>query len=121
MNNRKALAVIAGIVLALGFILAVVPTHVSGGEVPCGSALAPDDSKANAAEFGDAIGDIYRGGDGSDDGGYVALCEDRVSTQRMIAFPVAGVSALALLFLGLTAQQISSQRADDEQPAEPAA
>jgi hypothetical protein len=118
MSNRKALAVLAGIILALGVILALVPTSVSSGEVSCGSALAPDSgttSDASLAEFKDAIGDAYRGGDGTDNGGYVALCEDRVSTQRFIAFPIAGVGALVLAFLLLTA---SSQVQAQEPPGD---
>ena len=121
MSNRKALGVIAGIILALGVILALVPTSVNSGQVDCGSALAPDTSAASAAEFGDAIADAFRGGDGSDDGGYVALCEDRVSTQRLFAFPIAGVGALALLFLVLTAQQQPRTPAPMEEESDVAA
>ncbi len=92
---------IAGVVLVLGIVLVLVPTSVSGG-VGCGSALAPDTTSASAAEFGEGLEDVYAGGDGSDTGGYVAACEDRVSTQRFIAFPIIGIGALALLFLALS-------------------
>ncbi|MGY1830157.1 hypothetical protein ACI8AA_06960 [Geodermatophilus sp. SYSU D01180] len=116
MSNRAAAAVIAGIVLVIGIILAFVPISVSSGEVGCGSALSSDTSTASAAEFGDAIADAYRGGDGSDDGAYVALCDDRVFTQRLLAFPVVIVGALALLFLGLTTPHYQAQASSVNEP-----
>jgi hypothetical protein len=43
----------------------------------------------------------------------VALCEDRVSTQRFIAFPIAGVGALVLAFLLLTASSQAQEPQGD--------
>lgn len=104
MSNRKALGVIAGLVVLVGLILLFVPTAVAGGDVGCGSAMSPSSADAIGAELGDALSDIYAGGDGSDDGGYQALCDDRIGTQRVVAWSIVGVGALVLLFLFLTAQ-----------------
>lgn len=94
MTTRKAAAVIAGLVLAIGLLLLFVPVSVAG-DVDCGSAVAPDSIGAIGAEFSDALN-----GRSTD---YQVMCDERVSTQRLIAFSIAGIGALALLFVVLTA------------------
>jgi hypothetical protein len=117
MINRKALGVIAGAVLVLGFILALVPTSVSGRDVlisggdvvGCGSALSPDPKEAYSADIADVFRDVLADRDADRDGGFRALCEDRVTTQRLISFPIAGVAALAMLYLLGTRQPTRAQ------------
>jgi hypothetical protein len=104
METRKALGVMAGIVLLIGIALALWPTHIAGGRVSCGSALSPDSTDAIRAEFGDALSDIYAGGKGSDDSGYTTSCQDRVGTQKTIAFSIVGLGVLAGVFLMLTSK-----------------
>jgi hypothetical protein len=105
MEPRKAVGWLALAVAVLGVALALWPTSVAGGRVGCGSALSPSSSEASAEEFGDSISDVYAGGDGSDNGGYVALCDDRVGSQRLVAFPVIGLGVLVGAFLVVTAAQ----------------
>ncbi len=102
MSTRGALAVIAAVVIAVGFLLALLPVSANG--VACGSALGPDSSKASAAEFRVSLEDAFAGGDGDVNGGFQASCEDRVTTQRLVAYPLAGVGGLALVFLALTSK-----------------
>jgi hypothetical protein len=101
MSTRGALAVVAAIVLAVGFLLAVLP--VSSGGVGCGNAFSPSSDEASAADFSETI----RGTDTGDGSTHVESCEGRVSTQRLVAFPLAGVGFLGLLFLGLIGQPVS--------------
>lgn len=101
MSTRGALAVIAAVVLGFGLLLALIP--VSANDVGCGSAISPDSSAAGAAEFGEDLESAYAGGSGVD-GGFRAACEDRVTTQRLTAFPIAGIGVLALGFLALTSK-----------------
>jgi hypothetical protein len=97
MSTRGALAVIAGIVLALGVVLAFLPVSIDDGDIDCGAALQLSASQASAE-------DMVNGGD------HLARCEDRVGTQRLFAFPLVGVGALGLLFLGLTSPRARSDR-----------
>lgn len=96
MHPRKAAAVIAAVVLALGVILAVTPLSVGAGsnEVECGSAFSPSQTPAIVA---DAVDRPLLGS-------YVAQCEDEVSGRRLIAYSLAGAAALVLLFVWLTGQ-----------------
>lgn len=130
MSNRKAAAILAGAILFIGLVVGYWPlstdrgyvTEEHGDTVACGSAFGGLSSEADAAEFGGAIRDIYDGGDGSDDGGYVELCQGKVSSQRVIAFVVGGLGALGLAFLGLTRPQAPPTAAPQEEqpPAQPA-
>ncbi len=93
MSPRKAAAVVAGIVLAVGLLLAVNPLSVGGAGVGCGSALAPSQTEALRADVNGPFGitTLYR-----------AACDEEVGEQRTLAFPILGVAALALVFLWLT-------------------
>jgi len=108
MSSRRAIGVLAGIVLLLGMILALTPLSVDGGteSIGCGSAYSPSYTSAE-------IQDIVNGGDALD------RCEDKVGGRRSVAYPLAGAAALTLLFLGLTAQHKTRWDADDK-PAEAA-
>lgn len=118
MSTRGALAVIAGILLALGVVLAFVPVSIDD-DVTCGSAVTGADdsptSEAALADYSSALGDAYRGGSYENKGAHVAQCEDRVGTQRLIAFPLVGVGTLALIFVGLTSAR---SRTVDQPPSE---
>lgn len=93
MGTRRALGVIAGLVLLVGLVLAVVPLSVDGGAVDCGSAFMP-------SEAGAFIEDVDRG-PFSD---LVGECEDTVSARRYLAYGLAGAGGLVLLFLWLSGQ-----------------
>lgn len=114
METRKALSILAGLVLAIGIIAAIWPTHVSGGDVRCGTALSPQRSSAVAAEL---VNDINVSlGQSAELADYTALCDDRIGTQRLIAYPVAAVGALGGLFLFMTGQH--KTRWDAEAPSD---
>ncbi len=89
--------------LVLGAVLAFLPTS-AGEDVNCGSALGTGDSgaisDAELADYSSDMRDAYAGRVGNSD--YVTQCDSRVTTQRLIAFPIFGGGALGLLFLGLT-------------------
>lgn len=110
MSTRGALAVVAAIVLAAGVLLALLPVSVADG-VGCGSAISPEPNAAMAAEFGASLEDAFAGGTGDADGGFQALCEDRVTAQRLAAFPLVGIGVLALVFLALNVAAEAGQRA----------
>ena len=115
----------ATLVLLLGLVLGMASTSISAGsdDVGCGSAFHPSSSQADLRDYSDRIGDAMRGGLGVAGSDYVARCEDRVSAQRLIVFPLVGLSALALVFLFLTGQRATrwdtpaTAPVDDEMPA----
>lgn len=96
MSPRKAVAVIAGVLLALGLVLAVtsLSTGLGSSKLSCGSALDPS---YIAADIQDIVEPQLFGS-------YVADCRDVVSGRRLIAFPLAGAAALALAFIWLTGE-----------------
>lgn len=100
MSTRGALAVVAAIVIAAGFVLALLPVSAKG--VQCGTALHPDKMGAITAEFQDSVTAALRGERGGGEDAYADACEDRVSSQRTAAFLLVGVGGLALLFVALT-------------------
>ena len=89
--------------MTAGALLALLPVSVAD-DVGCGSALSPDSSEVGAAEFGASLEDAFAGGTGDVDGGFQAMCDERVTTQRLVAFPLVGIGALAMVFLVLTSQ-----------------
>lgn len=84
---------VAGIVLIVGFLLAITPLSVGRADVGCGTALSPSITEALEADLDGPFGitSVYR-----------AACDEEVSDRRMLAFPILGVGALALVFLWLT-------------------
>lgn len=89
--------------MALGVVLALLP--VSVGDVRCGTAISGTGEGLTEAHFADVQADFADAlGGGRGDGGtdYATRCEDRVTTQRLVAFPVAAAGIIALVFLGLT-------------------
>ncbi len=86
---------VAGIVLAVGFLLAINPLSVGnpGAGVGCGSALAPSHTEALDADLDGPLGitTLYR-----------AACDEEVGEQRGLAFPILGLAGLVLVFLWLT-------------------
>lgn len=109
MSPRKAAAVIAGIVLIVGFLLAINPLSVGGAGVGCGSALSPSQTEALREDLDGPFGitSVYR-----------SACDEEVSERRMLAFPILGVAGLALVFLWLTRAEKAS--ASEDEPAEDA-
>lgn len=97
MNTRGAAAVVAGLLLIVGFALSISVVSIDfSGPINCGSAVAPDRSTLDAGTpSGEAeVFDSIR-----------ARCDEALSGRRAVAFPVAGVGALGLVFIGLTAFQ----------------
>jgi hypothetical protein len=101
MSSRGAAAVLAGLVLLVGVLLGFGyhattpgPTYENGKPVICGSAFLPDHTDAAAS---DLVGQATGTGTG-----YQAACSDALSTPKIAAFGMVGVSVLALLFCGLT-------------------
>lgn len=117
MTNRKAVGIIAGVVLLIGLVLLFVPTSVSGGADPvgCGNALSGGTDIGD--EFREQLEDIYSGGTGELD--LDSQCADRLMTQRLIAWPIAGVGAAVLGFLALTGSATGARpvHRQDESPA----
>lgn len=112
MGTRRALGVIAGLVLLVGLVLALLPLSVDGGAVDCGSAFMP-------SEAGAFIADVDRG-PFSDLAGE---CEAAVSARRYLAYGLAGAGGLVLLFLWLSGPHRTrwdSPAATDEAEAPPA-
>lgn len=119
MSNRRALGVIAAAVLLVGFVLAVLPLSLDarfdGEQISCGTAFSGDTADAERAARINALTEAFSTGIYPDErDGFVAACEDRISTQRMIAFPLMGVGVLVLLFLGLT-----RMRTTEDEPVAP--
>lgn len=109
MTNRKAAGILAGLVLFVGVILLFVPTSVSGGSDPVGCGNAVSGGTDIGDEFREQLEDIYSGGTGNLD--LDAQCGDRLMTQRLIAWPVAGLGVAVLAFLALTANRAATAEA----------
>ena len=97
MSNRKAAAVIAGVVLTVGLVVMFLPASISprGVNIGCGSAVI----SSSTPGLTDAM---LGGGLGLDD-----QCRDKLAKRRAISFPLVGVGVLALLFVALTANRSS--------------
>lgn len=128
MSNRKAAAVIAVAVLAIGLVIGFwqlsidreYRTDDGRTDVSCGSAFGGLDDDADAAEFGGAIRDAYAGGDGTDNGGYVDRCQEKLASQRLIALVVVGLGALGLAWLALTSSATGPTQLAETQPSDDA-
>lgn len=96
MQNRSAAAVLAGVVVAVGLIAGIWQlsvdrgfTHVTDGDtVACGSAFGGLDDNPDLSD--------------SDGAGYRLRCEDKLSSQRTMAFLIMGLGALGLGWHALT-------------------
>lgn len=94
MEPRKAVGWLAAIVIAVGFILLLVPVSTGAG-THCGSALFPSDADALGEEFSDALS-------GFGDGGQTEACGSRRSTQTGIGWTVVAIGGLVGGYLVLT-------------------
>lgn len=98
MKPTHAAAVIAGLVLLVGLILGVTP--VSAGTVHCGSAFGGVDAQAVGVE--DAVASYGQAlGEPAPQTSYADQCSSAVSSRRAVTWPLLGVSAVGLLFVGL--------------------
>lgn len=102
MSSRRAVLVIAGVVLLVGLVFAFAP--VTTGGISCGNAFASSTSEAAGADLFET---------GSD---YVGACEDALTSRRWIAFGLMGLAGLVLLFGLLTSTGVASS-AEQNRPA----
>ena len=118
MQPRRAVAVIAALVLGLGVLLSVVPVSIPGGgiDVDCGSVFSPSISEALDRE----IEETFSGGPVLSGGDYLDRCDERLSGQSAIVWPLVGLGGLALVYLFLTTQHTTRwdapEPANDETP-----
>jgi hypothetical protein len=120
MNKRAAWAVLAGVTLLVGLVLAIVPTSVStgsGSDISCGSAVDPDSAQALRADFEIGLRDVRNDDRRDSYTQFQGACEQNIFVQRLIAFPVAGVGMLGLSYLGMTTAQRRSGSPADEPSA----
>lgn len=103
MSNRRAGAILAGIVLLMGIVIGFWPlsvdrgfVHVYDGDtVACGSAFGGLADNPDLDEFG-ANSDRATG--------YRTGCEDKLSSQRTIALVLIGLAGVGLAWLALTSR-----------------
>ncbi len=114
MTPRRAAAVVAGIVLTVGLLMAINPLTVDGAnaKLDCGTALSPSYTEARQADMDLPFGfpALHR-----------AACDEAVGEQRGLAFPILGVAGLALVFLWLTRDHETRQDAGTPAGQSPAA
>ncbi|MGY1607259.1 hypothetical protein [Geodermatophilus sp. SYSU D00700] len=101
MYNRKALRFVAGVLMAIGCLLLLLPlsARATADAVGCGSALDLSGREATEQFLDDLESNIDGGGLRREDIDWRALCADRIETQRMIAWPLVVAGGLALLYL----------------------
>ena len=104
MSTRRAAAVIAGLLLAIGLFVGLSPVSVAD-DTTCGSAFMPT---TRVAEAKTVVGLTTDGPAATD---YLALCNDAIGVRRLLAIPLAGLGAIAGLFLLLTAKADESTSA----------
>jgi hypothetical protein len=97
MQPRRAAAVIAAAVFVIGAVLLFLPLSVGspGDEVECGSAWQASSAPGTIRDIMDPV--VGRS--------FAEDCEDARSSRKSIAYPLMGVSFLALAYLQLTSKR----------------
>lgn len=129
LSNRRALAVLAAVVLVVAVAVGLwphsIPLGFEAGEdrsttMSCGSALSPDTDEARLTAAQSGLTAAISGDDVAvTEQELVAQCGDAVATPRLISLGLGGVAVLTLLFLALTGgRPTHSDEDQDEVTAE---
>jgi hypothetical protein len=99
VSPRWAAGTLAGLLLAVGLLVGLLPVHVGAASVSCGSAISGDSAAISAAELADFRGQIHSALTGADTEAtsYADQCAEARSSRATVAWVLAGVGVVAAL------------------------